>query len=71
MKCDICGNINDIEIHHIVPSNHVRSNYGGVFSYYSPGRGCVRTLVMSGVYTIDELAKVHDMLLDEIVKLKR
>ena len=40
-------------------------NYFGVFDCFSPGRGCIRTLVMAGSFTGNDLLKVNVLLKDE------
>ena len=40
-------------------------NYFGVFDCFSPSRGCVRTLIMRGVFSVDDLFRVNIMLVKE------
>lgn len=42
------------------------NNYFGIFDCYSPNRGCIRTLIMSGVFSVDDLYRVNIMLVQEL-----
>ena len=39
--------------------------YFEVFDGYSPGRGCIRTLIMGGYFTADDLYMVNVRLIEE------
>ncbi len=41
------------------------NNYFGCFDCFSPGRGCVRHLIMSGTFGVDDLFRVNIMLVQE------
>lgn len=41
--------------------------YYGVFDVYHPSMGCVRTLVMNGVFTYVDLYNVNIRLMEELM----
>jgi len=46
------------------------NNYYGIFSSYSPGRGCIDILVMHGDFLMDELNKINEIVQEWIQKQK-